>query len=423
MANSTKVRNGKRIPADAPKGKKAGKSEKKKPATGDKKAPVSITKTITPAATAAESTEQPVRRKAPGPSKGGKPMVRMDIPTKIAACCADEAGRYAMTDVAVLGLENERVLLAATDGRCMALVETGAEKINDPDASGLIPTWVPRAFGKCNSDSPRALRLVNGEATSLFSGGNTWVDDEGGSFREQHEGGLFPPIDNIIPSVLTGVQQVTINVDLLVKLAKGLNSPDHGAGLTLFIPITPGKQCDRAIAVIGSNGIGVAMPIQHSDGYHGRRDGYTIARQRALNAVGAVRPAHMGAPDAEAPADGSLVPESDTEGNEQQTFKPEETATGKPVSSESATDSAPTTATSESTALESAAPADPPFRPKVGKVYRLTVIESGVVLDNLVKVQRTYDRKAVVENAETGLGAREVNIDLYSWELMTPATV
>ena len=270
-----------------------------------KKRPTSRGKARDPVAAAEDSArfsveeikreaENRVRRRTTARTADRKPMVKVDVPTKIGGVCSEESGRYVMTDVAVLDVDAERSILAATNGRMLALVETDVERVNDPGEAGIVPTWLPRAFGQPLKKGPRTLRLVRGDRTNLFGAGITWVDDDSKSFAEQIEAGVFPPLDNLVPSLLEGPTVcVTLNAENLAKLAKALSAGADGAGITLFVPVTKDKACDRPVPCLGTHGIGVIMPGTPPFGYHQARDAYTAMRGRAMRVCNA-RPKHMG---------------------------------------------------------------------------------------------------------------------------------
>lgn len=122
------------------------------------------------------------------------------IPTAIHAVidASPSPSRYAPDTVAVYAAGDE-ALVAATDGRALAIVPTVA-----PGASGI--SVLP-------SDAVRSSRATHRKARPSCVGLDAAIDDA-----------TFPPIDVTLPNSLEGTVAVQVNAALLAALAKSIGS-------------------------------------------------------------------------------------------------------------------------------------------------------------------------------------------------------
>jgi len=122
------------------------------------------------------------------------------IPTAIHAVidASQSPSRYAPDTVAVYAA-GEEALVAATDGRGLAVVPTGA-----PGATGI--SVLP-------SEAARSSRATHRKARPSCVGLDAAV-----------EGATFPPIEVTLPHSLEGTVSVQVNAALLAALAKSIGS-------------------------------------------------------------------------------------------------------------------------------------------------------------------------------------------------------
>lgn len=215
------------------------------------------------------------------------PTVRLRIPTDIGQVCSKETSRYAIDAVAVIRSPEcpDDVILAATDGRMLALVSTTIEEEGDCDGAGLVASWVPRDLARVGK-SERTLRMAHGAKDGLFGSTRTWVDDSIGVFAPHPEGGTFPPISDVLPAHTDAEVYIQLDAARLLAMAKAINTPgaENRDALTLVIrkPKTAGSAVEAAVGLIGDAGIGVLSPIKCDQGQE--REIWTRARRVAIAA-------------------------------------------------------------------------------------------------------------------------------------------
>lgn len=152
----------------------------------------------------------------------------------ITAACDDESTRYALGGVQMFNHpeESERVIVAATDGRCLAVAEMSG-CVEDSE-----PSLVPKAIFPKSQKELKEVGKAKG-VRSLVS-----YDRENKEWRAPAYGrtapvidGRFPRFTEVMPHVTGRVLQLTIDPRLLAELAVAVGSNEEDRGVTLLIDI------------------------------------------------------------------------------------------------------------------------------------------------------------------------------------------
>tara|TARA_R110000803_G_scaffold193054_2_gene255968 strand:- start:302 stop:1384 length:1083 start_codon:yes stop_codon:yes gene_type:complete len=185
------------------------------------------------------------------PAADQEPKTRIELQSNPAACCSDSNSRYALQNVEIRqsSAEADKVFLGATDGRHAAIVKAPGTTAETSQAPGKIFPSKKNQWPKRPADQ---LVTINGN-------GNQWsrsAVQKPTAIELQEIDGRFPDIADVMPDI-SGLQEITLDVALLAKLAEALNTHNsmEATKLTLFV----GK-ADQPAAIVGQNGIGVIMP-------------------------------------------------------------------------------------------------------------------------------------------------------------------
>ena len=187
------------------------------------------------------------------------------FPSRIGAATDNESSRFALGSVKVEG-NGERVWASATDGRIAASVLCEGHT----DESRLVPAeLVPRTKKAMRDGSAQVER--NGQ----------WENQAGKAVSQDVEG-RFPYVQEHYPEVYEDAICLTIDPDLLMKVATALTRDGdfQYRGVTLFIrPPREGSQVDTGVAVLGAEGIGCVMPLRADDSVKKYREKYSDFRR------------------------------------------------------------------------------------------------------------------------------------------------
>lgn len=170
----------------------------------------------------------------------------MKLPdARIELAASTEASRYTLQAVK-LDVEHKRIM--ATDGHILAIVPC---EVSAEDHASLIPLDAMkqlRAMQKRSKSVPVEIR-TNGKIEAVGRG-------EAASFEPTT--GQFPNVDMVIPQ--SGPATITLNVELLYRLAKAMISPDDELIVSLTI-----KDAQSGVLVKTSknpDAVGVIMPCR-----------------------------------------------------------------------------------------------------------------------------------------------------------------
>lgn len=179
--------------------------------------------------------------------------------TKIEACTDSEASRYALGSVCVSPVGADAVWLTATDGRCLAAIKE--------EGSAEEPIACPAAAIKAKGAKRGGPQFVNRE-------NGHWIDRKN-TLHNPPDAGLFPKCNDVIPDFASVPHDelcvVRLDAELLLNVARAVNRPECFIGAkdtAVYVIVPRGKTKDgqsalvkRAMGVLGSDGIGVLMPI------------------------------------------------------------------------------------------------------------------------------------------------------------------
>lgn len=169
--------------------------------------------------------------------------MKFPIASKIEACTARDSGRYAMHGVSLQEHGGKRVL-AATDGRCLAVVPV--EDAEADTLGAIIPREAFAEARKLDKRKPEGAELhVNGTVTA--SNGATWAKVEGEFPRWS---AVLPGLERVPKAV------IAFNPDYLRALADALAGGAEVRHLKLYI-----YEPHEPIRVEGPLGYGALMPI------------------------------------------------------------------------------------------------------------------------------------------------------------------
>lgn len=212
---------------------------------------------------------------------------RIEINTRIADACDTESTRYAFGYVQVTPHDENSAFLAATNSRILAVVQASAEC---PTGAMMPAKIVPPPTGR---KVPTVC--LNGR----------WENSKGQFEEIIEETGRFPKCGEVIPDMVgRKYLALGLNAELLRTLQRAVNRSDAET-ITLFLPIPTdadaaryGYQVNDAIPVVGSEGLGVIMPVtigdsggtetaikQRAAGYAAMRDAFRAARETAEKAA------------------------------------------------------------------------------------------------------------------------------------------
>ncbi|MCC7425234.1 MAG: hypothetical protein IT428_33605 [Planctomycetaceae bacterium] len=195
--------------------------------------------------------------------------VTIDRP--LAQCTDQESTRYALSAVQIVpSSEKGKVWAAACDSRILAL--TKQEGRTDG------PHLLPGQFAKPNGKG-KTFASLNGQWT--VSGKNAKGIPDGKPARLAPETeGRFPRTEDVVPECNGGDMVIGIDAALLANLATAIG--DNGK-VELII-----RGPNDAIAVMGTHGIGVAMPVS----VNGQHETYSAAAARVRGEYNAMREAY-----------------------------------------------------------------------------------------------------------------------------------
>lgn len=176
----------------------------------------------------------------------------MKLPeAKIELAASTEASRYTIQAVK-LDVPNKRIM--ATDGHILAIVPC---EVADDDHSVLLSIdsmKQMRAMQKRAKRVPIEIR-TNGKATVIAPG-------ELAEFELTV--GQFPNVDMVVPKgeKYDGPATLTINVDLLLRLAKALGATNHAGNNIVSLTIKDNNSSVLVKTSQNPDAIGVIMPCR-----------------------------------------------------------------------------------------------------------------------------------------------------------------
>lgn len=207
---------------------------------------------------------------------------RIEINTRIADAC-EESTRYGTSHVQVTPRDENSAFLAATNSRILAVVQTSAEC---PVQAMMPAEIIPMPTARRNPTV-----CLNGR----------WENSKGQFAEINAAPGRFPKCGDVIPDMVgRNYLAVGLNAELLRTLQRAVNRTDADT-ITLFLPLPTdgevavmGYQVNDAIPVVGSEGLGVIMPVtigenggtasaikNRADGYQVMREAFIAARKTA----------------------------------------------------------------------------------------------------------------------------------------------
>jgi DNA polymerase III sliding clamp (beta) subunit (PCNA family) len=158
-----------------------------------------------------------------------------------------ESNRYTLQSVQV-DVEHKRVM--ATDGHILAIVPC---EVSDKDHSVLL-----------TADSIKQIRAMQKRAKSIpvevLLNGKAIATGKAESAEYDLGEGRFPNVDMVIPKYDDVPPTITLNVDLLYRLAKAMTAPDDPLIVTLTV-----KDSQSSVLVKAScnpEAVGVIMPCR-----------------------------------------------------------------------------------------------------------------------------------------------------------------
>lgn len=188
--------------------------------------------------------------------------VQVTLTSPIVNAADEESSRYSLMHVEIFPQPKDRVLAVSTNGRVAAIVELPGKT----DRPRLIPCGV---FPSTKAHMPRTgypqIELEDGQ----------WhlTGSKNGKVAPQAEAGRFPRLGDLVPALPSEENTLVVSFDAaeLLKLADSIRSQAKDAGsaspedggcsptVSLFIDKSRPEQ-NSAIAVVGTEGIGVLMP-------------------------------------------------------------------------------------------------------------------------------------------------------------------
>lgn len=212
---------------------------------------------------------------------------RVSFPTRIEAVADDMSDRYALNNILISRAASciSRAWACATEGRMLAAIPL--------DDCGIPPgTMIPakpvglmrKLVSKLNRRKPDAWHVeVDERSVKVRSTGGLVVEGMVGEGR----------LPRSLPEALVEVPedeycQVSIDADLLHRLADALTEDGERKEIALFIPK---NNPNKAIGVRGTRGIGTLMCLQHEpsrsdrDRYHQLRSEFAEAFRHSHEAT------------------------------------------------------------------------------------------------------------------------------------------
>ena len=168
------------------------------------------------------------------------PTTRIDLATD------PDSKRYALGSVCASPTRDGKVLLTACDGRILAAVRVDGD-IPSPIAIPAKVFAAPMKRGKVN------ITRENGH----------WIDRRDTIHTANDAPGRFPRANDVIPDVShrEGMRVIGIDAQLLLNLAKAINDTSAVVQLIFDDSARSGMMLTGPIAVHGTVGNGVIMPV------------------------------------------------------------------------------------------------------------------------------------------------------------------
>lgn len=190
-------------------------------------------------------------------------VTKFNVDTQIGKVCEESSSRYALGFVRIVPGGKGEVKALATDGRILAAIDYPGET----DAPRMVPADVfPPTFGDVE-----LIRERPSNDDAVWRCGKKCADSN-------LDVGKFPDVAHVFPSFDEGESYVlTLDSNLLLTLAKALNTKDKGGHVSLIFTLPkPDKGggrrdgVDCVIGVLGERGAGVLMPIESDEGIQKR---------------------------------------------------------------------------------------------------------------------------------------------------------